>query len=47
MTFTRDPVALLATFVFIGFIISIIFFIENTKTPLEINQQPQHFLVRN
>ncbi|NOQ79286.1 MAG: hypothetical protein GQ546_07780 [Gammaproteobacteria bacterium] len=47
MNFTRDPILLLTAFVLIGFIISTITFIENNKTPLEISEQPQHFLVKN
>lgn len=46
MTFTRDPIALLTIFVLTGFIISAVIFIENTRTPLNINEQPQHLLVK-
>ncbi|MCU7940620.1 MAG: hypothetical protein KZQ64_07420 [gamma proteobacterium symbiont of Bathyaustriella thionipta] len=43
----RDPISLLTVFVLIGFIISIVVFAENTKTPLEIDDQPQHLLANN
>ena len=45
MTFGKDPVVQLTVFVLIGFIISIIIFSGNTKTPLDIDDQPQYFLV--
>lgn len=46
MTTLRDPIVLLTAFVLIGFIISAVTFTENTKTPLNIDEQPQHFLVK-
>lgn len=45
MTFGKDPVVQLTIFVLIGFIISLITFSDNTKTPLNIDDQPQHFLI--
>lgn len=45
MTFKNDPVMQLAAFVLIGFIISIIAFTDNTKSPLQIDEQPQSFLL--
>jgi len=45
MTSKQDPVLQLTAFVLIGFIISIIIFTDNTKTPLQIADQPQHLLV--
>ncbi len=45
MTFGKDPVVQLTVFVLIGFIISLIAFSDNTKTPLNSDDQPQHFLV--
>ncbi|MCW8930371.1 MAG: hypothetical protein OQL19_09055 [Gammaproteobacteria bacterium] len=42
MTFGKDPVANLTAFVLIAFIISVITFSSNTKTPLNIDEQPQY-----
>ncbi|MDX2504391.1 MAG: hypothetical protein QNL62_07935 [Gammaproteobacteria bacterium] len=41
MTFKKDPIIQLATFVLIGFIISIIAFADNSSSPLQIEEQPQ------
>lgn len=41
MTFKNDLVMQLTAFVLIGFIISLITFADNTKTPLQIEEQPQ------
>lgn len=46
MTFVKDPVAKLAVFVLVGFIISVITFSDNTKTPLNIDDQPQYILYK-
>ena len=45
MTFGKDPVVQLTAFVLIGFIISVITFSGNTKTPLDIDDQPQHSML--
>ena len=47
MTFGKDPVVQLTAFVLIGFIISVITFSDNTKTPLNTDEQPLHFLTSN
>jgi len=41
MILKKDPIIQLATFVLIGFIISIIAFADNTSSPLQIEEQPQ------
>ncbi len=46
-TFKKDLVLQLTAFVLIGFIISIFIFPDNTKTPLNIGEQPQFFLSGN
>lgn len=43
-TFGKDPVVNLTAFVLIGFIISTIVFSGNTKTPLNIDDQPQYLI---
>lgn len=45
MTFKNDPVVQLTAFVIIGFIISMVTFSDNTKTPLQYDEQPQSFLL--
>lgn len=47
MTFKNDLILQLAAFVLIGFIISIIAFTDNTKTPLQFDEQPQSILLSN
>lgn len=43
MTFKNDTVMQLTAFVLIGFIISIIAFADNTKSPLQIAEQPHSY----
>jgi len=45
MIFYKDPVMQLTAFVLIGVIISMIAFNDNTKSPLETTDQPQHLLL--
>ena len=45
MTFGKDPVVNLTAFVLIAFIISVIIFSSNTKTPLNVGDQPQYSFV--
>ncbi|GEM_PF-5979742 len=46
MTFKNDIILQLTAFVLIGFIISIFVFGDNTKTPLDIADQPQSFVYK-
>lgn len=46
MTFLKDPLVLLTSFVLIGFIISAVIFTGNTKSPLDIQEQPQYYPVQ-
>ncbi len=46
MTFKNDIILQLTAFVLIGFIISIFVFTDNTKTPLDIADQPQSFVYK-
>jgi len=45
MTFKNDLIMQLTVFVLIGFIISIFAFADNTKTPLQMDDQPQSLLL--
>ena len=45
MIFKSDPIMQLTAFVIIGVIISMLAFSDNTRTPLQIAEQPQSLLL--